>query len=77
VSAVAVRSSRAASELVFNVEDGVNSQGMPVIRARRYANVKPSASDEAVYAVAMSLAGLQARTLAGVQRRDVADIEPE
>jgi len=72
---VAVQGTTIASELIINVEDGVNSQGNPVIRARRYDDVKPTAAAEDVYAIGQVLAGLQDKTLAGIQRRDTIDLE--
>ena len=74
---MAVQSVTVASELIVNVVDGINAQGTPVLRARRYRNVKPNATADDVYAVGQILASLQAKTLAGIQRRDVADMENE
>ncbi|MGI6487081.1 MAG: DUF1659 domain-containing protein [Syntrophothermaceae bacterium] len=41
---MAVEEITIASELMVNVEDGVNARGIPVIRARRYDGVKPAAN---------------------------------
>ncbi len=74
---MAVQSVTVTSELIINVEDGVNALGNPILRARRFRNVKPTASADDVYAVGQVLAGLQEKTVAGIQRRDVADLESE
>lgn len=72
---MAVQTTTVASDLVINVQDGVNAQGNPVIRARRYSGVKPSAAADDVYAVGQTLASLQEKPLAGIQRRDLVDLE--
>ncbi|ADI02005.1 MAG TPA: DUF1659 domain-containing protein [Syntrophothermus lipocalidus] len=72
---MAVQAVTVTSELIVNVENGVNAQGNPILAARRYRNVKPSATSDDVYAVGQTLAGLQEKPVAGIQRRDVADLE--
>ncbi|NLU49420.1 MAG: DUF1659 domain-containing protein [Syntrophomonadaceae bacterium] len=72
---MAIQATTVASELVINIQDGVNAQGNPVIRARRYRNVKPTAAAQDVYAVGQSLAGLQDKPLTGIQRRDLVELE--
>lgn len=72
---MAVQTIMVASELVINVQDGINAQGNPVIRARRYNDVKPSATADDLYSVGQTLASLQEKPLAGIQRRDIIDLE--
>lgn len=58
------------SKLVITVEDGVNAKGQPKQRQRSYKNVKVSALDADVYAVAQAIANLQTHTVAGISRQD-------
>jgi len=45
------------------------------LRTRSYANVKPEATDEALYQTALDLAGLQVHTLEIVRRVDEMELE--
>lgn len=64
-----------ASELMVNVEDGVDARGLPVVRSRRYDGVKPVAMAEDLLAVGQALGSLQELPVAGIQRRDLIDLE--
>jgi hypothetical protein len=75
VNVMAVEEITIASELMVNVEDGVNARGIPVIRARRYDGVKPAANAADLMAVGQALGSLQDLPLAGIQRRDLIDLE--
>ncbi len=58
------------SKLIITVENGVNAKGQPVQRQRSYKNVKVSAADADVYAVAQKIADLQTHAVIGISRQD-------
>lgn len=58
-----------SSVLIARFGEGVDEEGKPILRARRWSNIKPGATDQAVYNVALALAGLQVHSLAAVERQ--------
>ncbi|MCC5464065.1 DUF1659 domain-containing protein [Pelosinus baikalensis] len=58
------------SKVVITIENGVNAKGQPVQRQRSYKNVKVSAADADVYAVAQAIANLQTHVVVGISRQD-------
>ncbi len=56
------------SALKLIVQTGVDAKGNPVFKTRSYGNIKPSASDQDIYALAQQLASLQVHTLEQVSR---------
>lgn len=60
--------------LVINVQTGVNSQGEPLVKARRYQSVKASASADALLTTGNAIAGLQKHTLLGVSIDQVSNV---
>jgi hypothetical protein len=58
------------SKMVITIENGVNANGKPVQRQRSYKNVKVSAADADVYAVAQAIANLQTHSVVGIRRQD-------
>ncbi len=58
------------SKMVITIENGVNANGKPVQRQRSYKNVKVSAADADVYAVAQAIANLQTRAVISISRQD-------
>jgi hypothetical protein len=65
---MAVSTSPTGSRMQLRLLVGQDIQGNPIYRTRAYSNVKPSASDEDVYAVGMALVGLQAHELDDLYR---------
>lgn len=63
-----------ASRLVLTLDDGVDNEGNPRTKTKSFNNVKPDASDEALFNVANSLAPLQTRTLISIDRHDQAEL---
>lgn len=63
-----------ASRLVLTLDDGVDNEGNPQTKTKSFNNVKPEASDEALYRVATSLAQLQTLALVSVDRHDRAEL---
>lgn len=72
---MAIVSTPASSELVLVFDNGVGSAGQALTVARRYANMKPGAVNDDVYAVATSISGLQDKTMMMVERRDTIELE--
>lgn len=54
------------STLIINVQTGLTPEGDPVVKARRYQNLKTSATADAVLTTGNAMAGLQKHTLVGV-----------
>lgn len=63
-----------ASRLVLTLDDGADDEGNPLTKTKSFNNVKPEASDEALFNVADSLAQLQTRDLVSVDRHDRAQL---
>jgi hypothetical protein len=63
-----------SSVLVCRLVEGLDPQGNPILRARRWSKVKPTATDQGVYNVALSMAGLQVHTLATVERQVTSEL---
>jgi hypothetical protein len=58
------------SQMVITIQDGVNAKGQPIVHKRSYKNVKVTAVDAEVYAVAQELANLQTHAVVSVSRQD-------
>lgn len=63
-----------ASRLILTLEDGVDEDGNVVTKTKSFNNVKPEASDEALFNVANRLAQLQTKPLASIDRHDRAQL---
>lgn len=74
---MAVVSTPLGSELILVMDNGIGASGQTLTIDRRYANVKPAAANDAVYAVATSISGLQDKTMMMVERRDTLELENE
>jgi hypothetical protein len=72
---MAIVSTPASSELILVMDNGIGASGQPLSRARRYSNIKTTATNEDLYAVADSLTGLQSQTRLAVRRQDTIEIE--
>lgn len=62
------------STLVVNVQTGVTPEGDPIVKSRRYQNVKTSASADAVMTAGNAIAGLQRHTLLGILIDQVSEV---
>lgn len=71
---MAVQANPISSELVIRVENGVSASGATVYANRRFTTVKTAAANEDVHAVAQSLASLQSKIVAGIQRVNGLDL---
>ncbi len=74
---MAIVSEPISSSLKLMVQTGVDDGGNPVIRARSFSRVKPTAEDEAVYTAATTLGELQEHALMGVRRVAEVDLVEE
>jgi hypothetical protein len=70
VREMAVTKAPKTSKMIITIENGVNANGQPVQRQRSYKNVKASAADGDVYAVAQAIANLQTHPVVGISRQD-------
>lgn len=64
---MAVNSIPYNSRLILRVQIGTQ-QGNPILRSRSFNNIKPDATDDAVFTVAQKLASLQKYPLVKVVR---------
>lgn len=74
---MAVVATPVQSSLRLVVQTGTDADGNPVFRSRTYSRVKPSASDEDVYAVAGAIAELQSSPLYAIQRVSTDELAEE
>ncbi|MDI6711410.1 MAG: DUF1659 domain-containing protein [Bacillota bacterium] len=72
---MAVTSMPLGSALLVQVQTGVDGSGNPVVRTRRWSNVKAAATDQDVFDVANVIAGLQAHPVVDIVRQDSEDLE--
>lgn len=60
-------------QLVF--QDGTNSEtGKPIYKTKSFNNVKPTATADQLYTIAVAFEGLQQRALFNINRRDSSEI---
>lgn len=63
------------STLQLTFQNGLDSlTGEPVFQTKSFNNVKPEATADQLYTIAIAFEGLQERPLESVSRRDVSDI---
>ena len=67
---MALQSSLVTTALSLTYKDGVDSTGKDIIRAKKYSNVKISASNEELYETAAALAPLMKYEPAQILRSD-------
>ncbi|MEW5784353.1 MAG: DUF1659 domain-containing protein [Bacillota bacterium] len=74
---MAVTSTPLISRMQLRLSVGFDGSGNPVMRTRSYANIKPGASDEAVFETGQNLADFQEHTLEAIRRVDEFELEEE
>ncbi len=74
---LAIVSTPLTSDLVLVMDNGVGASGQSLSQNRTYKNVKITATDADVYAVAQVLIGLQSKTTNAIQRKNTAELESE
>lgn len=62
------------SKVLIQVQVGTDAEGKGIFRTRTYNNLKASAPDADVYAVAAGIASLQAFPVATIKRVDSEDL---
>ena len=65
------------SRIGIKVANGTSASGAAQYKTLRFSNVKPATSDQDLFDVGVSIAGLQAAVLAGISRTDEADLANE
>ena len=65
------------SRIGIKVANGTSASGAAQYKTLRFSNVKPATSDQDLFDVGVSIAGLQAAVLAGITRTDEADLANE
>ncbi|MGI6434592.1 MAG: DUF1659 domain-containing protein [Syntrophomonadaceae bacterium] len=63
-----------ASDLVLIMDDGLDENGKPLTKKRQYGDLKTSATDEDVFAIAEGILSLQDGTCLAVQRVNTVEL---
>ena len=63
------------TQLRMVLETGVDVNGKSLFRSKNFNNMKPSATPDALFAVALALAPLQQHSLFAVERNDSSDLQ--
>ncbi len=71
---MAVVSTPLGSVLIVEVQTGINNNGNPVLRSRRWSNVKAGAPDQDVFEVGAVLGSLQTHIVTAVRREDAEEL---
>ncbi|MEA1960477.1 MAG: DUF1659 domain-containing protein [Bacillota bacterium] len=74
---MAVTATSLSSDLVLEMDNGTGASGQQLVKNRTYKNVKTSAVNDDVYAIAQSLIGLQDKSNLAIQRKDTVELESE
>ena len=74
---MAVAKTSEESKISIRVVNGTNAAGGNVYKTMSFSNVKPTASDQDIYDVGFSLAGLQSKQLVEIIRADQASLISE
>lgn len=65
---MAVNGTTLDSKLKLQLDGGIDDSGNTIVRSKTYSNVKPTAVNDDVYAVATSLAAMQTLPLISIRR---------
>lgn len=71
---MAIHATPVDSDLILAVQTGTDQEGNPVYSRVRYSSLKPSATEQYAYDVAVAIDGLQQYSLAGIQRENVVSL---
>ncbi|MTT32344.1 DUF1659 domain-containing protein [Terrilactibacillus sp. BCM23-1] len=62
------------STLILLLDGGLDEKGKQIYKRKSFRNIKPSASQDALYAIAQALAPLQTLPLIDIERTDVSQL---
>jgi hypothetical protein len=68
---MAINASPVSRDLILVMDNGLGASGQQLTRSRSYRDLKTTAGDEDIYAVAQALIGLQEDNCLAIQRRDI------
>ncbi|MCT4619344.1 MAG: DUF1659 domain-containing protein [Marinisporobacter sp.] len=71
---MAVSAKLGLSKVKITFSNGVDEKGKEKKRSKTYSNIKPAATDEEIYDVALTLIGLQSSKALEVERLDEKEI---
>jgi hypothetical protein len=69
-----VSKKQGASVLQITYSNGVDEKGKERKKSRSYSQIRPNATDEAIYNVATALIGLQSKKALEVHRKENAEL---
>lgn len=58
------------SRIGIKLDNGISGSGASVFKTLRFANVKPTATDQQVFEVASEISALQGKALVAISRTD-------
>lgn len=71
---MAILSIPVTSDLILVIDDGLDENGKPLIRKRKYIDLRASATDEDVFSVAEGILSLQEGICLAVQRVNTVEL---
>lgn len=71
---MAVEVKPTVTRLRINMDYGVDANGRKLTRSKSFNNVKPDAADQAIFDVAVALAGLQEHPVAAIRKVSESDL---
>lgn len=74
---MAIIANQADSKLKLVLDAGLDENNKEIIKNKTFANVKPASTDDSIYNVATSLAGLQSYTLKNIKKYEEYDLVQE
>lgn len=74
---MAVKAVIKETKLKLELDGGLNDKGNPIVKAKTFSKVKTDATNDNLFLVAESLAGLQEMPLLGIKRVDEIDLQEE
>lgn len=65
------------TKLKMQFDGGLDGDGKQIVKSKTYSKVKPTASNEDIYAVATSLASVQSLPIVSVRRLEEVELTEE
>ncbi|MDF2946597.1 MAG: hypothetical protein K0S51_1276 [Bacillales bacterium] len=63
-----------SSSLVLVYNNGFDTNGKPITKAKSYRNVKPTATPDQLVSAAQAISGLQSKIVEAIDRRDSLEV---